>query len=255
MTSSQKPPQSLVLALETSGDVCGIAVLRDGQFLAEHTFRHGMHLSERLMGHIDAVLADADAEFEGITAFAVGIGPGSFTGTRIGVMTLKTLATVTEKPLYGIVGLEAVAAEYAGLRETVVVPMLPCRTGVVYTAAYSVESAAPEALLEPSALPIADLADEIGQFASKTVILCGPATGRYGDEMLAALAVKGIRPSFGQAVFPRAALIAKLADLRLAGGVPPDDALTLVPHYVSPPPITISKTNIPTVVSAEASRF
>src|SRR5258706_13247436 len=118
MSSTGALPEYL-LAMETSVDVCSVAVLRDGQFIAEHTFRHGMHLSERLMAHLDTVLGDADTTLEQIEAFAVGIGPGSFTGTRIGVMTLKTLALVQKKPMVGISGLDALAMEYAGLQAAV----------------------------------------------------------------------------------------------------------------------------------------
>ena len=105
MTDPERP--DLMLAMDTSGDVCSVAALRNGQFVVEHAFRHGMHLSERLFGHIEGVLKEADAVLDDVTAFAIGVGPGSFTGTRIGVMTLKTLAVVQNKPLYGVNSLEA----------------------------------------------------------------------------------------------------------------------------------------------------
>jgi hypothetical protein len=57
-------PSEILLAMETSGDVCSVAVLRNGLFTAEHTFRHGMHLSERLMTHLEQVLQDADTTLE-----------------------------------------------------------------------------------------------------------------------------------------------------------------------------------------------
>ena len=90
---------SLALAMDTSGDVCSIAVLRGGKLISEHIFRHGMHLSERLLEHVEAVLADADAKPAEVDLFGVGLGPGSFTGTRIGVMTLKTFAFMLERPI------------------------------------------------------------------------------------------------------------------------------------------------------------
>src|ERR1051326_1892282 len=130
MCVSEDPPE-ILLAMETSVDVCGAAVFRNGLLAAEHTFRHGMHLSERLMAHLDAVLKEADATLEQVEAFAVGIGPGSFTGTRIGVMTMKTLASVRERPLVGISGLAALAHEYTGLHGVAVTSLIPCRAGVV----------------------------------------------------------------------------------------------------------------------------
>ena len=62
--------------MDTSGDVCSVAVLRNGQFVTEHAFRHGMHLSERLFEHIEGVLQEADAVLDDVTAFAVGAGAG-----------------------------------------------------------------------------------------------------------------------------------------------------------------------------------
>ena len=114
MRSSPAPaPGEALLAVETSGDVCSVAALRGQALMAEHRFRHGMHLSEHLIGHIDAVLREAGMTLADVRAFAVGIGPGSFTGTRIAVMTMKTLAFVTGQPIFGVSGLDALAAESA----------------------------------------------------------------------------------------------------------------------------------------------
>jgi tRNA threonylcarbamoyladenosine biosynthesis protein TsaB len=245
MRPSVSAPDGLLLALETGGDVCGVAATRDGQFLAEVAFRHEMHLSERLMGHLDTLLKDCAATLADVRAFAVGIGPGSFTGTRIGVMTLKTLAAVLEKPVYGVSGLDALAAEYAGLRAAVVAPMLPCRAGVVYTRLFRVETPAPEPLAEPAALPIAELAARLAAYPDAPLLCCGPAAARYTAELRSALGDSADRLSVGAALFPRAALIARLADLRRAFGDTPDDPLALVPLYISPPPITLPKQPIP----------
>src|SRR5579884_2574327 len=103
------PVEVRMLAIETSGDTCSVAVAEDGEVVAQLEFQHRFHLSERLMSHIQTLLAAADTSLEQIDAFAVGTGPGSFTGGRIGVMTAKTLAAATGKPLYGVNALEAMA--------------------------------------------------------------------------------------------------------------------------------------------------
>src|SRR5262249_35815964 len=107
----------LILAVETTADLCSLAI-RDGQgTLVERAFRHRMHLLERLLPDVDELLADAGVALEEIEGFAVGIGPGSFTGVRIGVATVKTWADVLQKPVVGVLSLDAVAAEYAGAAE------------------------------------------------------------------------------------------------------------------------------------------
>jgi tRNA threonylcarbamoyladenosine biosynthesis protein TsaB len=243
----------LWLALETSGDVCSVAVQRGETFLAEHIFRHGMHLSERLIGHIDSVLRDADATLPDVTAFAVGIGPGSFTGTRIGVMTFKTLAAVEAKPLFGVSGLEALAAEYVGLRGTLVLPLLPCRPGTVFTSLYAVGGETPLALTEPAAVAVSALFALLDGQEPGALICCGPAAPRYEAELRAVWPERADTLSFGKSSDPRAALVARLAQTRSASGGVPDDPVALVPLYIAPPPITLPKSFA--VPSTESTRL
>ena len=236
-----EPDDKLILALETSGDVCSVAVQRDGQLVAEHTFRHSMRLSERLFGHIEGVLNDADAKLENVTVFAVGIGPGSFTGTRIGVMTMKTLASTRQKPLYGINSLEALAAAYQGLEVLLVVPLLPCRAGVVFMGGYNVDEAAPHMVIAPAALTLEELTAQIEQLDRRHILLCGPAMQKHRDVLFARLSEQGKRTSCGLAEIPQASQVARLAGLRIAQGDAGDDALELVPLYIAPPPISQPK--------------
>ena len=72
-------------------------------------------------------------------------------------MTAKTLAAVLHRPLFGINSLEALAAEYSGLRDSAVIPVLPCRAGVVFAGAYRVENETPQTLFAPTAVPLAEL--------------------------------------------------------------------------------------------------
>ncbi len=243
--SAEVETQGVLLTMDTTGDVCGVAVLRDGVFVAEHTFRHGMHLSERLMGHLDAVLRDADATLSDVHTFAVGIGPGSFTGTRIGVMTVKTLADVLQKPVVGIGSLDALAAEYAGLKGAVVVPLLPCRAGSVYACPFLVDTSTPRPLAEPAALSLVELATQLQAFQPSSVLICGAAAEKSALELAALLQESAIPLSCGQALFPRASLVARLAWERLQTQPEGEDVLALVPLYISPPPITLPKQEIP----------
>jgi tRNA threonylcarbamoyladenosine biosynthesis protein TsaB len=103
----------LILALEMTADVCSIAIRDDKGIIAERAFLHGMHLSERLIDDVDAILKDAGITLDDVEGFGVGIGPGSFTGVRIGVTTVKTWAFVRKKPVVGVCSLDALAEEYA----------------------------------------------------------------------------------------------------------------------------------------------
>ncbi len=229
--------RELLLAIETSGDVCGVAALRGGEPMAEHTFRHGMHLSEHLISHVDAVLKEAEGQLSEVSAYAVGIGPGSFTGTRIGVMTAKTLAAVQERPIYGIGGMEALALEYGGVRD-LVVPLLPCRAATVFAALYDVRTGWPVKRVAPGVMTIAELAEVVRHQPENGILCCGEGAERHRADLEQTLG--SISPvGFGQVRFPRASIVGMLAWRRFVGGDPGEDALAVVPLYLAPPPITM----------------
>ena len=249
-----EPAGKWILALETSGDTCGIALLRGEKLISEHTFRHEMRLSEHLIAFTDRLLRDAECEIAEIDLFAVGIGPGSFTGVRIGVMTAKTWAATLNKPIIGINAMETLAADYAGLTDTLIVPLLPCRPGMVFAAAYRIgaemeagtETETRWELAEPAAFSIAEAAELARISPASNVIFCGAAARTFRAELSGALAAsqQNILPqniAFGRAEFPRAAQVATLARRRSQSENPADDALTLVPLYIAPPQITAPK--------------
>jgi len=242
---TEQAPESILVAIETSGDLCGVAVLRDGVLAVEQTFRHHMHLSEGLLDTMQTILRVAGLTLADVTGIAVGIGPGSFTGTRIGVMTAKTLAAVRAIPLYGVVGLEALAWAYRGLQEVRIVPLLPCRTDVVFTARYDVAGTTPVCEAEPDALALDALVAQLVSAAVPHVLLCGSAVVRYGEEMRGRLTVEGLRVSLGDERTPRAGHVGMLAHQRAVAGLPGDAPFDLVPLYISPPPITMPKIPIP----------
>lgn len=207
--------------------------------MSEHTFRHGMRLSEHLMAHIDAVLQEGAGNLNEVDAFAVGIGPGSFTGTRIGVMTAKTLAWIKQRPIYGIHGLMALALEMTGTGDTVV-PILPCRADVVFAGGYRVTDGSPETILEPGAWSIEDLKDRLLRLDTSGVVFCGEAVSRYRDAFAAALC-DAKRVGFGIAQSPRASQVGAAAWARRLAGDVGEDVMTLVPEYISPPPISLPR--------------
>ena len=242
---TETPRESILVAIETSGDLCGVAVLRDGVLAVEQTFRHHMHLSEGLLDTLQTVLRVADTSLAQVTEFAVGIGPGSFTGTRIGVMTAKTLAVVRGIPLYGVIGLEALAWAYRGIGDVRIIPILPCRTGTVFAARYDAAGPTPVAETPPDALTLDALAEQTTAAAEKRILLCGAAVPRYGEALRTLLIDRGLSVSLGDESSPRAALIGALGYAKAAAGVPADLPFDLVPLYISPPPITMPKIPIP----------
>lgn len=124
-----------ILAFDTSGPSLSVALLADTKLIFECTQQTGLTHSDRLMPMIDAALQTGGCTAADIDCFAVTVGPGSFTGVRIGVATAKALAHATGKPCIGINALEAMA-HTAGLFDGMVCAMQDARAGQVYCAAF-----------------------------------------------------------------------------------------------------------------------
>ncbi|HOC30914.1 MAG: tRNA (adenosine(37)-N6)-threonylcarbamoyltransferase complex dimerization subunit type 1 TsaB [Armatimonadetes bacterium] len=91
-----------LLALETTSAWCGIALWNDGGPVASHGFAQAMDLSSRLVPAVRDLLTEEGLTAEDLKGIAVSLGPGSFTGVRIGVATAKTLAQALDIPIAGV---------------------------------------------------------------------------------------------------------------------------------------------------------
>jgi tRNA threonylcarbamoyladenosine biosynthesis protein TsaB len=224
----------IVLALATSADPCGIAISDDRGLLVERTFRHRMQLSERLLGDCDELLRDAGIEIAEVDAFVADIGPGSFTGVRIGVTTIKTWSDLLGKPAVGVSALEAQAFPFVGGHADRLVSIIRARPGAVYVAQY--DGRAGDELSAPAMLTAAEVEVLISEWKGLTVTICGDAASLLREEMEVAVNKVGVRIAFAAAGPPRAGVFAEIGRTRNDAGhfVP---AMELEPLYIAPPPI------------------
>ncbi len=98
-----------ILAIETSSKICGVSLLEDNNLIKEAVIEDENTHSVKLMPLIDRVLKEIDLSIKDIDLFACDNGPGSFTGIRIGIATIKAFADVTNKKVIGISSLESLA--------------------------------------------------------------------------------------------------------------------------------------------------
>lgn len=124
-----------ILAVDTATEVCGVAVAADGHVLAALAVSRGRTHTRVLMEGIRAVLDIVRLDMGMVDAFAVTQGPGSFTGLRIGISTVKGLALATQKPLVGVSTL-SVLAHQAPEGTPWVCPMIDARRQQVYWSLY-----------------------------------------------------------------------------------------------------------------------
>ena len=116
--------------------MAGSVALIDGEeLIAEYLLNIETTHSERLLSAIDRIMRDAKIQMDDIDGFAISIGPGSFTGLRIGTSTVKGLAFAASKPVVGILTLDAMA-ENLLFTDHLICPILDARKKEVYTALY-----------------------------------------------------------------------------------------------------------------------
>ena len=162
-----------VLALETSTLAGGVALVDGERLVAEYVLDVSVTHSERLMAAVDRVLADARWAPRDVEGLAVSIGPGSFTGLRIGVSTAKGLAWALGVPITAVPTLDAMAAAEPGAAWPVC-PVLEARRGEVYASRYLHDGDGLRREWEYLALPPGELA---GRLAEPTLLIGDGAAG------------------------------------------------------------------------------
>ncbi len=130
----------IIFAVDSATRACSAALVRDGISLAESGLDMGLTHSQTLMPLCDDVFRRAGISPADVDYFAVTCGPGSFTGLRIGMGTIKGMAFAAQKPCVAVPTLEALAYNVVPTERTVI-PVLDARRDRVYCAAFSAERA------------------------------------------------------------------------------------------------------------------
>lgn len=214
-----------ILALDTSCMSGSVALVDGSNVIAEQTLNIQVTHSERLIPSIDFVLTSAGLGLSDVDAFAVAIGPGSFTGLRIGLAVAKAFAFTKCKPIVGVSSLKALAYNMYG-SSCLVASLIDARRGEYYAGINKFEGKKLVTVLEDSLMPPDQLTHRLASFDSITVVGDGVSRLRASIEKLSSVTI----PLPAQ-IGSRASNIAWLAAGRLAND-DSDDAATLVPNYI-----------------------
>lgn len=220
-----------ILALDTSGPVCGVALLSGDTLRYEAAAVNRFTHSVSLMKMVDEAFEHTGMAIGDIDLFAAVVGPGSFTGVRIGVSTVKGLAHGAGKPCVGVDALEALAAGISG-GDALLCPIQDARAGQVYGAAFA-------AGLPPIRL-LPDMAAKLDEYLDAALLAAGedrpllflgdgvPPNCSQIEQRLGARAL--FAPTHLNALRP--ASVCMVALQRQAEQV---DYLTLMPRYLRAP--------------------
>ena len=197
-----------ILAIESAALEGGVALLRDGEIIAESVLDISVTYSEKLLPAIDRICRAEQVSLKEIGLIAVDIGPGSFTGLRIGLATAQGLGQALGIPLVGVISLEAIAAGAEDTLSGLIAPCLDARRGEIYAALYRQSASGLVVVSPPEAVDPA---------------LWGDRLMRRGEEVHV----------IGPGIFPRPAVVGRMGWRRFISQGHGDDPL--LPLYLRRP--------------------
>lgn len=172
-----------VLSIETATSVCGAAVIEDKKVLRDEFIEQPHMHSESIIGLIERVLRSATLTINQIDGIAVSIGPGSFTGLRIGLSVAKGLAYAANKPLTAVSTLEALArntAAHIDIHEPhFILPTIDARRDELYAAGYRWDGGAMKGIISPRAISVSALFDLL--HGEQKIILVGNGMDKFRE--------------------------------------------------------------------------
>ena len=216
-----------ILALETSTLVSSVALGTVDTLLGEITLQTKKTHSELLMPHIDKLLRMAGIKKTELKAVAVSIGPGSFTGLRIGLATAKTLAYALQIPIVGVPSLAALAYG-CSVPGVILAPMLDAQKGNVYQAVFQWQNGELQELRATRVVDIQEALEDLTQY-DLPVLVMGEAAVLHSEKIQKI--GKNLELAKPHLIIQRAASVVGLGHTLLKQGNV-EDVMTLEPVYI-----------------------
>jgi tRNA threonylcarbamoyladenosine biosynthesis protein TsaB len=217
-----------VLSIDTSSVVATCAVLDEDKVLGEYSLSQDMTHSENLVPMIKEIMGGLNLKVSDIDIFAAAVGPGSFTGLRIGIATIKSLAHVVDKPVVGVSTLEALAFNipcFSGI----LAPIIDARRNRVFSGIYRWKNNKLINIKEPSVVELDELISILQTYDEK-ILFNGDGTLVYKDKIMEKLNGK-VSFSPISTNMPRASSIGELAIIKTKEGKT-ESYFELVPQYL-----------------------
>jgi tRNA threonylcarbamoyladenosine biosynthesis protein TsaB len=217
----------MILAIETATRCGSVAVVSDDRLLASWALWSTQTHSERLMPAVETILRELNLAPAALDAFAVSIGPGSFTGVRIALSAAKGLAYATGKPLIGVSTLEALANRHRD-PAALTCPMIDAKRGEVFAQFFRHDADA--AFAVPASEPMVLAAPKLLEKILQPTLFLGDGALRHRELIENALGERAIFAPPTR-ILPSAEEVALLALQRVRRGER-DDPFSLEPIYL-----------------------
>ena len=216
-----------ILSVDSSSVSASVAITENGVTLAENFINNGLTHSQTLMPMVEKTLKDANVSVKDMELFAITNGPGSFTGVRIGIASVKGMADALNKKCIAISTLEAIAEPLKN-EDCIACAVMDARCNQVYTAIFENGNR----LCEDKAVLIDELGKELKSYNKKVVfigdgsVLCYEKLKDVVTDVF--VADENIR-------YIHASSIGRLAEEKIKSGEEPIDSAKLVPYYLRLP--------------------
>jgi tRNA threonylcarbamoyladenosine biosynthesis protein TsaB len=160
-----------ILALDSTENTAAVAITDDEALIASTVINAGRSHSELLLPAIEGIMTASRLSYSDIDVFACSSGPGSFTGVRIGVSTVKGLAFGRNAICIGVSATEALAYNYANI-DGIICPSMDARRSQLYNAIFRSENGVITRLTEDRSISSTDLSEELKSY-NEPIYLCG----------------------------------------------------------------------------------
>ncbi|MCY6958824.1 tRNA (adenosine(37)-N6)-threonylcarbamoyltransferase complex dimerization subunit type 1 TsaB [Clostridium brassicae] len=220
-----------ILSLDSSTTSATCAILENNNLLGEITLNDKKQHSIILMPQIDYLLKNLNLTIKDIDGFVVSKGPGSFTGLRIGIATIKGLAQGTKKPFVGISTLDALAYNLA-YTSGIICPIMDALRDNVYTALYKFNGEKLERLTDYMAIHIDELISIIKKYEPSNITFIGDALPKFSAKLRESFEKVNLAPIHLNVA--KASSLGELGLLSLLNGHS-DNILSFSPIYIRKP--------------------
>ena len=220
-----------ILAVDTTAVAASCAVVEDSKLICESFVNVKLKHSQTLMPMVRDMLKCSDLDISDIDAFAVNVGPGSFTGVRIGVSAVKGMAFFGDRPCIPVSSLHSLSLNLTSAEGAIICPVMDARCSQVYNAIFEIKNGESVRLCDDRAVSIDFLLSDLEKIKKKRMFLVGDGAQMCYNIMKSKLQTVHMAPF--TLLYQRASSVASAAEGLYADGKAVKNG-QLVPFYLRP---------------------